>query len=965
MTTTVSELNSAIVILSKAIRDDDRKLFKDSADAFLNVVDSKRVTPSFMPIILLYSALSYEIANEPVRSRNPYTKLKKCSPIPVGEGLQNERILQLFNIFLSSFGNRDVNFALEVSNAIFKEIKYLNGQGDIRFSDSNDDEVVTFFGILEATISYLEIIKNQNKSELSEYNQLLLDLKKKLDNSTASPWLDLLGKLFVKSLNLAVQRNILQVNLPTAINTELIKNRIVEFWEPQKMALDNGLLENENILLTMPTSSGKTFLSILVSANSTTDKKTVLIAPTRTLAQETFERVSEFVTGANLRVALSTREKTKLDENLDKIQILVATYEKFNSLLRRGLVPHHHLKSLVIDEAHYISDEDRGIQLEFLIKNVKKSSDTKTQIIAISGMVNQTDAENLAKWIDGKRISSDWRPVDLDEIVFFEGKLYHKDSTITLSPLRTIKTLNDEERRFSLARRITKEEIENHRQCMIVIQSRSKTEQQAEKIFNEFVEQTTLFQEIGVPSPFELGRNFFSNQIRNVEPELPPFAELLAKLIKNGIAYHHAGLPEKYRRIVENAVRERAVDVLVTTSTFEAGVNLPVSTVIFPNPKAKLGKYGQRMTLSRYKNIAGRAGRAGFDRTGKSILIAINEEEKEELLTNYVGKDADEIKSSLHNFLRSVPTSRYAVQSEILNTLVEKRKMSKTQLLESIEDTWFMQTATEDEKGRFRSLFAWELEKLKIYGCIKSSGSDFFIDDMGESARNAMLFPFSVASIVSNLRNILPLFDDRPKFDVLLLSLVSLPWELRSYDDIMDKVQVSDDVDFVSSRVIDLPQVKEKYQRASYAPKFASVLWKWINSVPTQQIIQECAIKDSHSAFIEETLKDDSFWILKLIANLSNETISMTTSQRTRINELAEFCKIGSSDPLVRKIMEFGFEHVSRSTALKLAEYFRSQNINAISFTELKNISLQSFIDIFPNNRKSAEILYDEIHKNQ
>ncbi len=963
--TTIPELNSAIAILSKAIRNDDKKLFKTCADTFLTVYDSKRVTSSFMPIILLFSALSYEIANEPVRSRNPYSKLEKCSPIPVGEGLQNERLLQLFNIFLSNFGNRDVNSALETSNAIFKEVKYLNRQDDPRFSDSNDDEVVTFFGILEAIISYLEIIKNQKKSELSEYNQLLLDLKKKLEDNAASPWFALIGRLLIKSLNLAVQRNILHVNLPTAINTELIKNRIVEFWEPQMIAVDNGLLENKNILLTMPTSSGKTFLSTLVSANSTTENKTILIAPTRTLAQETFERVSKFVTSANLRVALSTREKTELDENLDKIQILVATYEKFNSLFRRGLVPRQHIKSLVIDEAHYISDEDRGIQLEFLIKNVKQPSNTKTQIIALSGMVNETDAENLSKWIDGKRIPSDWRPVDLDEMVFFEGNLYHKDNSITLSPFRTIRTLSDEDRRFSLARRIAKEEIENRRQCMIVIQSRSKTEQQAEKIFNEFVEQTTLFQSIGVPSPFEPGRKSFSDQIRNVEPELPPFAELLAKLIKNGIAYHHAGLPEKYRQIVERAVRERAVDVLVTTSTFEAGVNLPVSTIIFPNPKAKLGKYGQHMTLSRYKNIAGRAGRAGYDRSGKSILIALNEEEKEELLENYVRKETDEIKSSIHNFLRSVPTSRYAIQSEILNTLVENRKMSKTQLLESIEDTWFMQTATSDEKGRFRSLFVWELEKLKMYGCIKSSGSDFFIDDMGESARNSMLFAFSVTSIVSNLRNILPLIEDRQKFDVLILSLVSLPWELRSYDDIMDKVQVSDDVNVVSSMIMDLSHIKEKYQRASYAPKFASVLWKWINSIPTDQIIQQCGMKDSHSAFIEETLKEDSYWILKSIANLSNETIKITTSQRTRIKELAEFCKIGSSDPLVRKIMEFGFEHVSRSTALKLVEYFKSQNISTISFTKLKNISLPSFMEIFPNNKKSAEILYDEIHKNQ
>ena len=957
---TSPQLGNAMSILSKALRANDDKIFLDAADSLFSICDLGKITSKFMPLALMYSAFSYEIAGESVRARNPYRQLSSEKTIPVSSSIEHEGILNDFNTLMYYFGIRDVSQGLETGNKLIQKIKDLNEANDPRFSDSNDDETLVFLGIIESLISYLECFKNYDLFELGKLSQFLEKYSERLGKSDASPWLVTLARLAVTTINEITPRSILKAKIPKPIGTQLVYQKIVEFWEPQYEAINNGILKGKNLLLTTPTATGKTLLSTLLASQSTTSEKTILISPTRTLAQETFSKASEYLQNTPITAAISTREKTNYDKNLSEYPVLVATYEKFASLLRRNILSKNELKSVVIDEAHYIADADRGIPLEFLIKDIRNSTDNQTQLVALSGMINEENALQLSEWINAKNVRSSWRPMDLLETVLLNGKLYHKNGKIESIPIGDIKTVSIEAKRFWLAKRIAIEERDKNHQCMIVVNSRSKAEQECQNLLDELTSSQTKLFETNIYDNSNPARDTFSKKIQNVEPELPPFAINLAEMIKNGIGYHHAGLPEAYRKIVESAVRNNAINILFTTSTLEAGVNLPVSTVVFPNLKSRLGKFTGPMRINRYKNLAGRAGRPGYDRIGRSIIISLDKQECDDLLENYVMKNSDEISSSIKYFLKKIPTPRYAIQSEILNMLTEKRSLTYSEILNAVDDTWFAKTENTEQMDEFRKAFSFELFKLTQYGCVKKIGNDYAIDKIGESARSSMLYAFSMTRMVRNLEKIIQ-YDDE-KFDLLILGLVALPWELQSYDDVVKKIISNEKTRFIEDIITDDVQLYEQYQRSQFAPQFATVLSYWINSVPTTEIIQTCGLDDSHSAFVEEILKEDAYWILNAISHISERTIKIPELKKERIKQLAEFCKLGSSDHLVVDIFRLNLSHVYRSTAIKFASYFRSKSVDKITMKELQSIPKGDFLNIFPNNKESAEILYREIH---
>src|SRR5206468_1660521 len=94
--------------------------------------------------------------------------------------------------------------------------------------------------------------------------------------------------------------------------------------------------------------------------------------------------------------------------------------------------------------------------------------------------------------------------------------------------------------------------------------------------------------------------------------------------LARGVAYHNADLSAEERVLVEREFRERRISVLVSTTTLAAGVNLPADVVILPdvtrwNPAT--GAY-EPISVSEYKNMAGRAGRLGLKTEGRSVLLA-------------------------------------------------------------------------------------------------------------------------------------------------------------------------------------------------------------------------------------------------------------------------------------------------------------------------------------------------------
>ncbi|MGC8607542.1 MAG: DEAD/DEAH box helicase [Vulcanisaeta sp.] len=427
-------------------------------------------------------------------------------------------------------------------------------------------------------------------------------------------------------MNWLIKLRVGDLPLPDVLRDFIIKERgIQELYPPQEEAVRKGLFDGRNLVMCTSTATGKTLIAELAMINAvlTRGVKAVLAVPLRALAYEK-ARDLRIYEKLGVRIAVTTGEYDKEDAWLMNYDIVVTTYEKLDSLLRHKVDWLKQVGILIIDEIHYIDDDKRGPTIESIIAKVK-SLGLSMQLLALSATVG--NAEEIAKYLDAELVVSDWRPVKLREGVYYDGVIYYADGS--REPIKDLE---------NPVLSLVMDTIFNGGQTLVFTSSRSNTVKLSQQIAHYICNYNVKLIE-----PRELMK--VSNAILETS-QSKLLGEELAKIVRCGVAFHHAGLDMDVRSIVENSFRDRLIKAVVATTTLAAGVNLPARRVIIHEYRRYEPGFGmEELPIMEYKQMAGRAGRPGLDPYGEAILIARSEDEVDYLIRNYINARVEDVKS--------------------------------------------------------------------------------------------------------------------------------------------------------------------------------------------------------------------------------------------------------------------------------------------------------------------------------
>jgi helicase len=393
------------------------------------------------------------------------------------------------------------------------------------------------------------------------------------------------------------------VELSEVIVKGLRERGYINFTPPQLEALKTGFLRGENLVVCAPTASGKTLIGeiALVSA-ALRGLKGIYTSPLKALAYEKYEEFSFWGRyGVEVGISMGDYEVTEDEiKRLSSFNIIVTTYERLDSILRRRPSWLMNVGVVVIDELHMLGDESRGHIVEMIATRAKLLG---IQVVGLSATIG--NAEELAKWLNAKLVKSYWRPVKLYEvptyraadgkyIMFFPDEL-GKEST----PL-----IVDDVTRYWI-----NEALRGGFNVLEFKYSRRGVE--------ELAEQYSLYV---CSNLSEDDKTELNKLLQEMKMELPDFEyEKLEHLVRCGVAYHHAGLSPEARRFIERMFRERFIKYLSATPTLAMGVNLPARVVII-NTYYYTGGGREKISVLEYKQLSGRAGRPQYDPYGIVIV---------------------------------------------------------------------------------------------------------------------------------------------------------------------------------------------------------------------------------------------------------------------------------------------------------------------------------------------------------
>ncbi|MBQ7978132.1 MAG: DEAD/DEAH box helicase [Candidatus Methanomethylophilaceae archaeon] len=683
-----------------------------------------------------------------------------------------------------------------------------------------------------------------------------------------------------------------ELDVSDSVAEALMEAGYVNLHPPQAEAIPIAL-QGHNLVVAIPTASGKSLIGYVPALDMMVrkGKKVLYIVPLKALASEKkddFEKFSKL----GIKAHLSTGDLDSDDKNLQDADIIVATSEKADSMIRHGSTWMEQVGLVIADEVHMIHDPGRGPTLEVILtKLMRRNRDL--QIIALSATMS--NAFDLAEWLHAKLVESDWRPIPLKEGVYYDGRIQFDDRTS-----RDVEP--DGEEIWGLV----KQAILDGGQSLIFVNSRRSTEALAVKYSKKMSELAgrTLSQADEV--------------LLEGDAESTATGRKLSSCVKCGIAFHNAGLTYRQRKYVEDNFRNGQIKCIVATPTLAAGINLPARRVIVRDTTRYETNYGNSpISVMEIKQMCGRAGRPGYDPYGEAVLVAKSETDKEHLMEDYVEHDTERLTSKLFN--------EKILRSHVLGLLATGDADSRDSIIDFLKETFF---GTVSQLFGIESVVDGIVRSLVEEDMAKENGEDIRITSFGKRVSDLYIDPAS-ASI---LREAVTKIDDDTENLPILLAAAMTPDVLGMYPKKADTDRLNAAGDEVWDHMLVDPEDIEDYDEEYFNSdlKVALLINDWIEETDEDTLTDTMGIGPGD---IRSKI-DMMDWIIYAMSEIA---YMFNPSAIKKIRPLMTRVRYGVKEELIDLV---AFRGVGRNRARILFNHgIRSRSdIAAIDESELANI---------------------------
>ncbi|SEG76712.1 DEAD/DEAH box helicase [Bosea lathyri] len=417
----------------------------------------------------------------------------------------------------------------------------------------------------------------------------------------------------------------------------------IDLWPSQIDAAARAVDQSDNLVVSLPTSAGKTRIAeICILRCLAAGRRVVFVTPLRALSaqtettlQRTFGPLGKTISALYGSIGVSDFDEDAIRER----NIVVATPEKIDFALRNDPTLLDDVGLLVFDEGHMIGPGEREVRYEVQIQRLLRRPDAdQRRIVCLSAILPDGDQlEDFTAWLrrdqPGGPIKNDWRPTRLrfgevvwnsptarlnlrvgDERPFVPRFLTGSVPQLFIRPKRQrTRIFPDNQQELSLA---TAWRLVDDGQTVLIYCPQRRSVEPFAKVIVDLHERGALRSLLAIdPAALQtavaLGEEWLGNN-----------SDIL-KCLRLGVALHHGALPTAFRKEVERLLRDGILKVTISSPTLAQGLNLSATVIVMHS----LYRHGEKIKVSEFKNVIGRAGRAYVDVEGL-VLFPIFEDRR-------------------------------------------------------------------------------------------------------------------------------------------------------------------------------------------------------------------------------------------------------------------------------------------------------------------------------------------------